>query len=597
MASNIPTELSKRGRSVAASFTTGAKAGREYQAKQNKQQTATNNNTSSSADLSWREWLPATFPNVAEHAPCEYHEAFWDWIDALRPGEYCRPFVACVFRGAGKSTTFELGAVRVGITGRRKFVLVVSETQAQADERVQHIRTLFEKLGIGAAVTKQGSSRGWRRDELRADIPGIGTFYVAGIGLEVAVRGVKFDEYRPDWIHLDDVDNREDTKRGVDKKERAITQGIFKAGARGAVVSFAQNLIWSGGIMARVLGKEKLTKFFSSAPKGLENADYLTDAVKIGPIPGFYNFKHWQEKQADGSLKWRMSGTPVWHGFSEAVAEYELGRDGLRAFRREVQHETEEGGGGLWEHTSFLYWHDHYPEITPSITKSIVSIDPSGSARGDEVGIVSVAKIRLPKIDENDKAGAVKFAYLVTEDASDYLSPKQWATAGVRVFREQDADTLAAESNFGGEMVSTVFETVPGAPKITLVRVSRGKIIRAEPVQKLYEDGLVYHARKFSDLENELKTWSPESGKDSPGRLDAVVIGISILAGIADFVHEQKSSAIPLVASTKNPVTSSERGGVDMKQTPAKKTANPYRATPANEFNRPAQGVKRNPYR
>lgn len=411
--------------------------------------------------------------------------------------------------------------MRVGVKLSRRFALVVAETQDQADERVQSARTLFESLGIGAAITKQGHSRGWRRDELRTQ----NGFNVAGIGLDVAVRGIKFDAYRPDWIHLDDIDNREDTPRGTDKKERAITQSILKAGSAGVAVSFAQNLIHADSIMARVLG----------LPGASKAADYLLDAIKIGPIPGIAGLRLTQERADDGSLRWRITeGHAQWSGFPLPVAEADLNRVGRTAFLREVQHEVTEADDGLWRGIAFRYLSDDPPPVPidaetglPLLTAVATAIDPSGSARGDEVGIVTVGAFRLP-------GGAI--AGVVLEDASGHLSPAQWAQRAVATHRKwmarapTAAGHLLAESNFGGEMVAETIRGQINAPRVQLVHVSRGKLIRAEPVHALYERALVWHLTRLPNLEGQMRSWTPESGLPSPGALDAAVMALSHLA-------------------------------------------------------------------
>lgn len=470
-------------------------------------------------DLSWRDWLNRYFADVAPFDPsAEFHTPFWEWIDAIRPGESCRPFVACVFRGAGKSTTWELGAVRVGVKLSRRFALVVAETQDQADERVQAVRTLFESIGVGAALTKQGHSRGWRRDELRTE----NGFNVAGIGLDVAVRGIKFDAYRPDWIAFDDCDNREDTPRATDKKERAITQSILKAGSRDVVVSFAQNLIHADSIMARVIG----------TPGASKRADYLLDAIRIGPVNGIEGLRIEQAATTDGTLRWKIAdGRATWPGFSIPIAEADLNRVGRTAFLREVQNEVEESGGGLWDGVPFRYLLDDPPLVEinaetglPALLAVATAVDPSGSARGDEVGIVTCGAFKLA-------GGAL--AGIVLEDASGQLSPAQWSQKAVNLHRKWQpfaaTSHLLAESNFGGEMVEATIKSAMNAPRVQLIHVSRGKLIRAEPVLERYERGAVWHYRRLPNLEGQMKNWHPESGQHSPGALDACVIALTKL--------------------------------------------------------------------
>jgi len=70
-------------------------------------------------------------------------------------------------------------------------------------------------------------------------------------------------------------------------------------------------------------------------------------------------------------------------------------------------------------------------------------------------------------------------------------------------------------------------DTVSGAPGVTSVRASRDKMTRAEPIQKLYEDGRVHHIREFVQLEREMCVWRP--GQPSPNRMDALVWALTHL--------------------------------------------------------------------
>jgi len=76
-------------------------------------------------------------------------------------------------------------------------------------------------------------------------------------------------------------------------------------------------------------------------------------------------------------------------------------------------------------------------------------------------------------------------------------------------------------------MVGTVMrQEMPDAP-IRLVRATRGKRVRAEPVAALYERGLVHHVGSLAKLEDQMCDWVP--GGKSPDRLDALVWALTEL--------------------------------------------------------------------
>ena len=85
-----------------------------------------------------------------------------------------------------------------------------------------------------------------------------------------------------------------------------------------------------------------------------------------------------------------------------------------------------------------------------------------------------------------------------------------------------------AEVNNGGDLVEKVIRTIDRSVPYTAVRASRGKILRAEPIAALYEQGKVFHCGTFKELEDQMTSYTPTSRK-SPDRLDALVWALTEL--------------------------------------------------------------------
>lgn len=153
----------------------------------------------------------------------------------------------------------------------------------------------------------------------------------------------------------------------------------------------------------------------------------------------------------------------------------------------------------------------------PDLTRVVVAIDPAVTSGedSDETGIV-VAGIGV------DGRG------YVLADRSCRLSPDGWAKRAVRAFDEYRADAILAEVNNGGDLVEQTIRTVRRSIPYKKIHASRGKQTRAQPVAALYEQGRVSHTDIFSELEDQLVTWTPESGT-SPDRLDALVWAVTEL--------------------------------------------------------------------
>jgi len=151
------------------------------------------------------------------------------------------------------------------------------------------------------------------------------------------------------------------------------------------------------------------------------------------------------------------------------------------------------------------------------LARVVVGDDPAGGG-GDEHGIVVVGK---------DAGGTAYVLADGTEPGT--ASPNTWATAVARLYERHGADRVVAEVNFGGGMVESTLRSVAPDLPVSIVRASRGKAVRAEPVAALYETGKAKHAGTFDALESQMTTWDPANDKDSPDRMDALVWALTDL--------------------------------------------------------------------
>lgn len=250
------------------------------------------------------------------------HERVWDWFEALEGGIRPRPLVEIWPRGGAKSTTVELAATWAGCSARRKFVLYVSDTQAQADKHLQAMAELLEAAGVGRAVNKYHQSKGWTQQILRAD----NGFNVVSYGLDAGARGVKLGRYRPDLIVLDDVDGRHDSSATTAKKIETITQSILPAGSSDCAIVFVQNLIHAHSVASQLADGR---------------ADFLRDRLPVVVEPALRGMDYESELQPDGTIRYRITaGEATWEGQSRATCEQQINDWGADAFSREAQHEV-----------------------------------------------------------------------------------------------------------------------------------------------------------------------------------------------------------------------------------------------------------------
>jgi len=205
------------------------------------------------------------------------------------------------------------------------------------------------------------------------------------------------------------------------------------------------------------------------------------------------------------------------------MREIESKYGGTRLGRQELEGEIlDDIPGALWSRESID--DSRVKEAPKDLERVIVAVDPATSSEenSDETGLVVVGLGR-----DADGYGR---GY-VLEDGSFRGTPEEWARKAVALYRKWSADKIVAEKNQGGEMVSSVLRSVDRSVPVTLVHASRGKVVRAEPISALYEQGRVHHVGRFDKLEDQMCLFSVDNIRSpsfgSPDRVDALVWGLT----------------------------------------------------------------------
>lgn len=291
----------------------------------------------------WEPWLRYLFPAYVTYGFAPHHREFWEWLWAIEPDEGTDAGVGIWSRGGAKSTSIELGLAALAARCRRSYALYVCGVQTKADDHVGNVATLLESTRVadlyplvGERLTsKFGTQRGWRKNRIRT----ASGFTLDAIGLDVAARGAKLDEERPDIIIFDDIDVETDSPATTQKKIDQITRAFLPALAHGGIVLAVQNIVIPNGFFARLAGVAE------------QPADFLQDRVLFGGgiIPAARDLVLGKDDDG-GSIV--ISGEPTWEGQSLEVIEAQVREWGPTAFRVEAQHEVELRSGGMfhaWE--------------------------------------------------------------------------------------------------------------------------------------------------------------------------------------------------------------------------------------------------------
>lgn len=196
---------------------------------------------------------------------------------------------------------------------------------------------------------------------------------------------------------------------------------------------------------------------------------------------------------------------------------------GTRIGRQELEGEIlVDIPGALWSREAID--NSRIQDVPKDLERVYVAVDPavSNNEGSDEHGIVVVGLAR-------DSDGYAR-GY-VLEDGTVRGSPEDWAKRAVSLYRSWSADKIIAEKNQGGLMVESTIKAVDRTVPVKLVHASRGKIVRAEPISALYEQGRVHHVGRFDVLEDQMCMFSADMlrtiSNGSPDRVDALVWGLT----------------------------------------------------------------------
>lgn len=209
--------------------------------------------------------------------------------------------------------------------------------------------------------------------------------------------------------------------------------------------------------------------------------------------------------------------------FQKIIKKYE----GTRLGRQEINAELlEDTPGALW--TRALIEMCRVAVCPCVLRRIVVAIDPATTSEedSDETGIV-VAGLG---VDDNG---------YVFGDYSARAKPIEWAKTAIHNYKYWLCDRIIGEANNGGEMIEATLRMVDPNCSYKAVHASRGKMTRAEPVAALYEQGRIHHVGMFEQLEDQMCTYVPGLGEDSPDRMDALVWAISEL-----MVNEEEYSGV-----------------------------------------------------
>jgi predicted phage terminase large subunit-like protein len=180
--------------------------------------------------------------------------------------------VVVAFRGSAKSTIFTMSYPLWAILGiqQKKFVLILSQTQAQAKQHLMNLRKELENnsllkndLGPFKEESNEWGSYSLVFSDTNARITVVST--------EQSVRGLRHNQHRPDLIIGDDLEDIASTKtrEGRNKTYEWLTGEVIPTGDRDTRLIVIGNLLHEDSLMMRLkedIEAGKLNGMYKSYP-------------------------------------------------------------------------------------------------------------------------------------------------------------------------------------------------------------------------------------------------------------------------------------------------------------------------------------------
>lgn len=296
--------------------------------------------------------------------------------------------------------------------------------------------------------------------------------------------------------------------RSADRPENWEGFGYSKIILNEAGIILKNTYLYTNAVLPMLMDYPNAQLFALGVPKGKK----ARTAEKDTEHPFYTLYKRAKSGQANYRLK-------VYSSYDNPL----LSKEDIKELSDEIrkmnpQMKLQEIDGEFVDGVGHKLWSSEEIESSrrdrPSdFDRVIIAVDPSGGngKKNDETGIVVVGRL-------NRKA-------YILEDRTGKHTPNGWASIVQNLVIKYNAEAVVAEKNYGGEMVGTILKNAGVVVSIKLVTAKRGKILRAEPVQAIWEQGKAFLCGFFPDLENQMQFY--DGSGESPNNLDAMVYGVT----------------------------------------------------------------------
>lgn len=221
--------------------------------------------------------------------------------------EDIKNFVCCAFRGSGKSTVITMSYPLWAILGeqQKKFVLILCQTKAQAKQHMINLKRELETnqlLKNDLGPFQEDSNDEWGSSSLVFSKTGA---RITAASSEQSIRGLRHNQYRPDLIIGDDVEDLASakTREGREKTYQWLTGEVVPAGDRNTRLIIIGNLLHEDSLLMKLkrdLEEGKIEGIFKQYPLMDEKKNILWK----GKYPDLADVKK-EHKKIGNEIAWQ----------------------------------------------------------------------------------------------------------------------------------------------------------------------------------------------------------------------------------------------------------------------------------------------------
>lgn len=416
----------------------------------------------------------AYFPDYLEYAVPKFHREMYRMMQDLAKSRGGKKIAIAAPRGHAKSTLWSLiFPIWCALYKKKKFIVVFSASSAMAIKIFESLKNELESNEYLLEDFKDVKGTIWKVDEVHLKNGCV----IMARGSGGAVRGIRYKNYRPDLVILDDIEDDEEVKSPEQRRKKKdwFDRAVSYLGDEKTDITIIGTILHYDSLLNNIFkkGRFKTKKYkgiikWSNSKlweKWQEIITNLEDERREEKAKDFFK-KHKQEMLAGTQVIWpeRIS----YYDYQLQIVD-----TGILAFNCEIQNEPLDETNAWILDKDFHYYDDKdLPDLKECVVKA--ALDPSlgKSDKADPSAIVTIAQDKNGYLYVVESDAKIRRPSQIIQDLIEKQKRFNYQEVYVEAVQFQDllADDLRKESAKAGVYINVVTEPKPTGDKETRIK-------------------------------------------------------------------------------------------------------------------------------